>query len=129
MNTLAMWSFVVPVNQSLRNIPPKKRVKTHRSNLLPISLLVAVSAVWPHRVGATDILVYNTNNAGAGSLRQAISDNNAIGGGNTIVFSNIVTGAITQTSGELVISTKVVIAGPGRMSWPSAAATRAGYSV
>lgn len=62
--------------------------------------------------GAT-LLVYNNNNFGAGSLRQAISDNNALGGGNAIIFSNIVTGTITLTSGELLITRDVTIVGPG----------------
>jgi hypothetical protein len=62
---------------------------------------------------AMDLLVYSTANNGPGSLRQAINDNNAIGGGNNIIFSNIVTGTITLTSGELVISTNVTILGPG----------------
>jgi hypothetical protein len=84
-----------------------------RSSLCLITLLAGMSAVWPQRVGAIDILVYNNNNSGAGSLRQAISDNNALGGGNTIVFSNTVTGTITLTTGELLISTNVTILGPG----------------
>src|SRR5688572_11353325 len=62
---------------------------------------------------AIDLLVYNNNNTGPGSLRQAINDNNALGGGNTIIFSNTVTGTITLTSGELVISTNATILGPG----------------
>ncbi len=64
------------------------------------------------RAFAADLLVYNNNNSGAGSLRQAIADNNGLGGGNTIVFSNVVTGTITLFS-ELVISTNVTILGPG----------------
>jgi hypothetical protein len=62
---------------------------------------------------AANLLVYNNNDAGAGSLRQAINDNAALGGGNTILFSNVVTGLITLTSGELAITTNVTIAGPG----------------
>ena len=61
---------------------------------------------------AATLLVYNNNDAGAGSLRQAIQDNNALGGGNTIVFSNSVTGVITLGSG-LSITAGVTIVGPG----------------
>jgi hypothetical protein len=62
---------------------------------------------------AVPLLVYNTNDAGAGSLRQAITDNKNLGGGNTIVFSNTVNGAILLTTGELLISNNVTILGPG----------------
>ena len=70
-------------------------------------------ALLPVVAPAVDLLVYNTNNVGPGSLRQAISDNNALGGGNTIVFSNIVTGTITLSGGELLVTRDVTINGPG----------------
>jgi predicted outer membrane repeat protein len=60
-----------------------------------------------------DLVVYNNNNAGAGSLRQMVSDNNALGGGNRVVFSNIVTGTITLSGGELLVTRDVDIVGPG----------------
>lgn len=61
---------------------------------------------------ATDLLVYNINDSGPGSLRHAIELNAALGGGNRIVFSNTVTGVITLGS-ELVVSNSLTIAGPG----------------
>lgn len=61
---------------------------------------------------AATLLVSNNNDSGPGSLRQAILDNNSVGGG-TIVFSNIVTGAIVLTNGELLIMRDVTIIGPG----------------
>ena len=64
-------------------------------------------------VSAINLLVYNNNDSGAGSLRQAIADNTTLGGGNTIVFSNVVTGTILLTSGQLFIGTNVNILGPG----------------
>jgi len=64
-------------------------------------------------VQPTTLLVINNNNSGAGSLRQAILDNNGLGGGNTIAFSNTVTGTITLSGSELVITAPVSIAGPG----------------
>jgi hypothetical protein len=64
-------------------------------------------------VSAIDLLVSNNNDTGPGSLRQAIVDNNAAAGGNNILFSNIVTGTITLTSGQLVISKNLTIVGPG----------------
>jgi hypothetical protein len=58
-------------------------------------------------------VVTNNLDSGAGSLRQAISNANAAGGG-TIVFSNV-NGTITLTSGELVsgLLTSTTILGPG----------------
>jgi hypothetical protein len=55
--------------------------------------------------------VTNTNDSGAGSLRQAITDTASNG---TITFDPAVAGTITLTSGELVISNKnLTIQGPG----------------
>jgi len=65
------------------------------------------------RAFAVNLLVYNHNDSGPGSLRQAVIDNNASAGGNGITFSNTVTGTITLTNGELLISRHVVIEGPG----------------
>jgi len=56
--------------------------------------------------------VSTTANDGPGSLRQAIHDNNALGGGRRIFFSNTVTGEIAITA-TLEISTDAVIVGPG----------------
>lgn len=54
-------------------------------------------------------VVTNQNDSGAGSLRQAIADANASAGLDTITFS--VSGTITLTSGQLVISDDVIIDG------------------
>ena len=72
-----------------------------------------LAAVYPWRCAAANLLVYSTNDSGAGSLRQAIADNATMGGGNTIMFSNIVTGTIRLTTGELLINNDVTILGPG----------------
>jgi predicted outer membrane repeat protein len=57
--------------------------------------------------------VTNTNDSGAGSLRQAIIDANAAGGSDTIVFdSGVFSGesnTITLTSGELSITSDTLI--------------------
>jgi hypothetical protein len=68
-------------------------------------------------IGAIEIqpktfTVVNNNDSGLGSLRQAISDNNNLGGGNTIVFASNVLGTITLSS-ELIIDAPVIIVGPG----------------
>lgn len=59
------------------------------------------------------LIVLNTNDSGAGSLRQAIFDNNASGGNNTVIFAGNVTGQITLTNGEMLISKNLSLAGPG----------------
>ena len=80
---------------------------------LRAGLIAAVVALAGANAQATTLLVSNTNDSGAGSLRQAVVDNNTMGGGNTIVFSNVVTGTITLTSGELLVAKYVTIVGPG----------------
>jgi hypothetical protein len=54
--------------------------------------------------------VTNLDNAGMGSLRQAILDTPA---GGTVDFQSDLSGTITLTSGELAISKSLTIAGPG----------------
>jgi len=57
---------------------------------------------------AATITVTNTNDSGAGSLRQAIADAND---GDTIDFA--VTGSITLTTDELLVDKSITISGPG----------------
>jgi hypothetical protein len=64
-------------------------------------------------VQPSTLVVLNTNNSGPGSLRQALSDNYGLGGGNIILFSNTVAGTITLSGAELTINAPVSIAGPG----------------
>jgi hypothetical protein len=61
----------------------------------------------------TNLYVINNNDSGTGSLRQAILDNNGLGGGNAIYFSNNVVGTITLTSGSLVMIAPGQVIGPG----------------
>ena len=50
-----------------------------------IQILATLVLLLSARARAIDLLVYN-NNSGPGSLQQAVNDNNALGGGNTITF-------------------------------------------
>jgi hypothetical protein len=58
--------------------------------------------------------VTNLNDSGPGSLRQAIIDANTALGADVITFN--VTGTITLTTGQLVISDTLTINGPGASS-------------
>src|SRR3954452_11610874 len=74
-------------------------------------LVLTVAAATPVR--AATLTVNNTNDSGAGSLRQAITDANNSVGGDTINFA-LGSGphTITLTSGELLITTNITIDGP-----------------
>ncbi|MEH2276016.1 MAG: DUF4347 domain-containing protein [Nostoc sp.] len=65
----------------------------------------------------TDTVVTNTNDSGAGSLRQAILNANATLGADTITFAGVFTDAtpdiITLTSGKLTITNDITILGTG----------------
>jgi len=63
---------------------------------------------YPPRLSAATITVANLNDSGPGSLRQAIADASPR---DTIDFT--VTGTVTLTSGELVITNDLTINGPG----------------
>ncbi|CAB4609633.1 unannotated protein [freshwater metagenome] len=73
------------------------------------ALLVAPSA------GATaaTFTVLNTDDAGAGSLRQALLDANTNSGADVVVFAAGVTGTITLTTGQLEVTDSVIVTGPG----------------
>ncbi|MBB1089707.1 hypothetical protein HUU61_00240 [Rhodopseudomonas palustris] len=63
---------------------------------------------------AATYTVINLRDSGAGSLRQAIADANAtLGVADTIAFDPGVTGTITLTTGEMQITDKLTINGPG----------------
>lgn len=63
---------------------------------------------------AASFQVTNLNNAGPGSLRQAVLDANAAAGSDTISFAAGLTGTITLTSGPLSVSGgPLIIVGPG----------------
>jgi len=56
--------------------------------------------------------VTNTNNSGAGSLRQAVANSNSTGGRDQIVFSNALAGQTISVNSVITISDDVDIIGP-----------------
>jgi hypothetical protein len=76
-----------------------------RATTFAIGLLLYAVALPVH---AATITVTNTNDSGAGSLRQALANAN---NGDRINFT--VTGVITLTSGGLGVTKNVTISGPG----------------
>src|SRR6266498_2799533 len=84
--------------------PPRKITTRISPVAIAVALFFAV-ALLAH--GAT-ITVTNTNDSGAGSLRQALLD---ASDGDTITFA--VTGTIGLTSGELLVDKSITISGPG----------------
>lgn len=91
--------------------------KNHRvwlSLMLVISsVLFSLSQVFPTQ--AATFTVTNTNNSGAGSLRQAIIDANSSVGADTIDFDPAVFGTtqtIDLTTGELIVTSEITFQGP-----------------
>jgi hypothetical protein len=75
------------------------------------SLLLVLFALSFATANAATFTVTNTNDGGAGSLRQAVIDANLSGVANTINFA--VSGAIVLTSGQIRIESPLSIVGPG----------------
>ncbi|MGH8042846.1 MAG: choice-of-anchor Q domain-containing protein [Rudaea sp.] len=70
-------------------------------------------ALSPAAFAATTYTVTNTNDNGAGSLRDAINQANGNPGADIVNFGANVSGTITLTTGSLFISDGVDIQGPG----------------
>ena len=85
----------------------KARAARKSSALAIGALLTAGSA------SAATFTVSNLNDSGSGSLRDAVSQANSAAGADTIVFQSGLTGTITLTSGEILVTDSVSINGPG----------------
>lgn len=77
--------------------------------VLATGVAAGVMAAFPQAAGAAPIVVQNTNDSGAGSLREALANANP---GDTIDLTGL-TGTITLTTGQLEIEDAVTIQGPG----------------
>ena len=73
-----------------------------------VGILAAILSLSTMQATTKTVTVTNTNDAGAGSLRQALLD--AVDG-ETIDFS--ITGTITLSTGELLVDKNITISGPG----------------
>lgn len=83
-----------------------------RAGSLPAAVLVS-SLVTVAGVAQADVFeVYNLDDAGPGSLRQAVLDANANPGPDGIRFDDSLNGTITLTTGQMDINDSVVIQGP-----------------
>ncbi len=76
-----------------------------------MTLLFVILLYGLQQVNSATITVTNTNDAGAGSLRQAVLDANANPGADIVNFS--ITGTINLTSGQILVSGELTIDGPG----------------
>lgn len=77
--------------------------------MLRLLLVLVLSPI----ASAATFNVINLNDAGAGSLRQAVLDANATAGADSITFEPEVNGQIVLTSGEIDITEGLTINGPG----------------
>lgn len=76
-------------------------------------LAVGGSLIHATPASAATFEVTNLDDAGVGSLRQALLDANAAGGSDVVTFASGLTGTIVLTSGQLSITDSVEIDGPG----------------
>ena len=97
------------MNQTVRH--PQSRMQSFAGEVKPIAAAIGLAfglGTWQVANAAT-LTVTNSNDAGAGSLRDAVT---TAAPGDTIVFGSV-TGVITLTSGEIVLNKNLTISGPG----------------
>ncbi len=108
-NSFANWSY------SLRPLTAAVRTSlcSRRGGQLAPAAGLALLLACPAAGLAATFTVTTTDDAGAGSLRQAVLDANATAGADEILFDSSVTGDILLTSGALEITDALSIQGPG----------------
>lgn len=90
---------------------PERRKKARSLGKGALAIGAAFTAT--QAAEAANFPVANTNDNGAGSLRQAVLDANAAAGADTITFDAGVSGTILLTTGQIPITDTVTITGPG----------------
>gem|GEM_PF-3504701 len=102
-----------PLAEAIKNtLQTPSRSRFNRAGIVP-TVALASSLV---TLGAADAAVFeveNLDDAGAGSLRQAIIDANANPGPDAITFADGLSGSIVLSSGSLTISDDLALQGPG----------------
>ncbi|MFZ1642884.1 MAG: tectonin domain-containing protein [Candidatus Contendobacter sp.] len=84
---------------------PRRPLPPASSTLLMILTIFSIPA------GAATFTVTTLNDSGPGSLRQAVADANTTAGIDTIQFG--ITGIVTLSSGQMLITDNLTIIGPG----------------
>lgn len=100
----------LPKNGLSRDFPGRRA--TRPPGAAP-ALLCAATLLGAPLAEAATFTVSNLEDHGAGSLRDAIASANQASGADTIVFQNGLSGTITLTTGELVVTDSLTLAGPG----------------
>ena len=95
------------MNTQMKTLMSQRIFNSHTCRILFATFLSALCLIALSTQAAT-ITVINTNDSGAGSLRQALADTID---GDTIDFA--VTGTITLTTDELLLDKSITISGPG----------------
>src|SRR6266513_2492600 len=98
---------MTPMNTQMKTLMYQRIFNPGICRILFASFLSALCLIALSTQAAT-ITVINTNDSGAGSLRQALADTND---GDTIDLA--VTGTITLTTDELLVDKSITISGPG----------------
>ena len=96
-------------------LQPAKPSTPKANNYHPLALAIALvfSSATPSISRAATYTVMNTNDTGAGSLRQAVMDANVNSGADTILFDSVITGStIDLTGNEIKVTGKLTITGP-----------------
>jgi hypothetical protein len=88
-------------------------IKNPGRALLPALRLALAFLVSAGGATAATFTVTNLADAGPGSLRRAVADANATAAADVVAFAPGLTGTITLTAGEIVISEPLVVNGPG----------------
>jgi len=112
----------------------RRRLSNAKRRALVAGATLGAAAAFATSAEAATYTVTNTDDSGAGSLRQAITDantNGVAGTPDTITFASGVTGSIGLTSGTLTISDPggLSIEGPGASTLSVSGAGQAGQGI